>query len=98
MLEDKKYYLLVFTCLTVRAIYIEILPDRDTLSVVMAFIRFTNLYGIPSHLYSDNEKSFVSGGEVLCDVFKDNVFKDKFLKYNIKHFRIPCYSAWVGSI
>ena len=95
--QDKKHYLLVFTCLTIRAIHIEVLPDRDTKSVVLAFVRFTNIYGIPSHLYSDNEKSFIAGGEVLKEVFKDSLFLDKYLKYNIKHIRIPCYSAWVGS-
>ena len=94
---DKKHYLLVFTCLTIRAIYIEVLPDRETKSVVLAFIRFTNLHGIPSHLYSDNEKSFIAGGDVIKHVFKESLFVDKFSKYNIKHITIPCYSAWVGS-
>ena len=95
--RDKKHYLLVFTCLTIRAIYIEVLPDRETKSVVLAFIRFTNLHGIPSHLYSDNEKSFIAGGDVIKHVFKEGLFVDKFSKYNIKHITIPCYSAWVGS-
>ena len=44
---DKKVYLLVFTCLSVRAIHIELLQDMSTKSFILALIRFTNLFGIP---------------------------------------------------
>ena len=47
-------YLLIFTCLNVRAVHIELVPDMNTNPLVLAIIRFTNIYGIPTHIYSDN--------------------------------------------
>ena len=73
--ENVKMYILIFTCLNVRAVHIELVPDMSTQSFVLAFLRFVNLYGIPSFLYSDNARSFVSGGLTLdqalvCDEYK----------------------------
>ena len=92
-----RMYILIFTCLCIRAVHIELVPDMDTKSLVLAIIRFTNLYGIPSHIYSDNAKSFIAGCDIMKEVFKASEFCEKFSKYNIKHIRIPAYSAWVGS-
>ena len=95
--KPKSAYLLVFTCLCIRAVHIELVPDMDTNSLVLAIIRFTNLYGIPSHIYSDNAKSFIAGVDIMKEVFKASEFQEKFSKHNIKHIRIPAYSAWVGA-
>ena len=95
--KPKSAYLLVFTCLCIRAVHIELVPDMDTKSLVLAIIRFTNLYGIPSHIYSDNAKSFIAGVDIMKEVFKASEFQEKFSKHNIKHIRIPAYSAWVGA-
>ena len=93
----KKYYLLIFTCLNVRAIHIELIEDMSTHSLILALIRFCNIFGTPSHIYSDNAKSFVAGVNFLHEVFLSSEFNEKFSKFNIKHIRIPVYSAWVGS-
>ena len=57
-------YILLFTCSNIRAVHIELVPDMSTLQFVIAFTCFTNVYGIPSHLYSDNAESFIAGGEI----------------------------------
>ena len=72
--EVVKMYILLFTCLNVRAVHIELVSDMSTHQFVLAFSRFTNVYGIPSHLYSDNAKSFIAGAEILqkalvCDEY-----------------------------
>ena len=54
--ENSKMYLLIFTCLNVRAVHIELVPDMSAQSFVLAFLRFVNLYGVPSYLYSDNAR------------------------------------------
>ena len=47
-------------------------------SFILALIRFTNLFGIPECIYSDNARSFVSG----CDVVEKHLtfvkFQDRF--------------------
>ena len=56
--KTTKIFTLIFTCLNIRAVHIEIEPDMGMLSFVQALTCFTNIYGIPSHVYSDNAKSF----------------------------------------
>ena len=63
----------------------------------MAFQRFCNLYSIPQYLYSDNAKSFLKGGSILENSLHSDEFKAELDKCNIKHVKIPLYSAWVGS-
>ena len=95
--ENVKMYILIFTCLNVRAIHIELLPDMTTHSFVLAFLRFVNLYGVPAFLYSDNARSFVTGAKVLQQTLVCDEYKSYFQNYDIKHIRIPVYSAWVGA-
>ncbi len=92
-----KVYVLVFTCLNIRAVHFELLTDMSTQSFLMAFQRFCNTYTIPQYLYSDNARSFVKGGSVLENALKSREFEEELEKCNIKHIRIPIYSAWVGS-
>ena len=93
-----KYYILIFTCMVTRAVHLELLNDMTTEAFVMAFIRFSNRYTIPSVVYSDNAKSFISGGNLLHDITVSDLFRSKFEPYNIKFKRIPIYSPWYGSV
>ena len=94
---EKKFYLLIFTCLNVRACHVELIPEMSTDHFVLALVRFCNEYGIPSTIYSDNAKAFISGVHVLEKVMASDVYKERFSIYNIKHIRIPLYSPWVGA-
>lgn len=47
-----KTYILIFTYMNVRAIHVEHVKEMNT--QVLAFIKFYNIYGIPSHIYTDN--------------------------------------------
>ena len=95
--EVVKMYILLFTCLNVRAEHIELVPDMSTHQFVLAFTRFTNVYGIPSHLYSDNAKSFIAGAEILQKALVCDEHKTNFDVFDIRHVKIPLYSVWVGA-
>ena len=84
-------YILIFTSLNVRAVHIELVSDMSTQSFVLAFLRFVNLYGIPSFLYSDNARSFVSGDLTLDQALVCDEYKAHFQNFYIKHIRIPLY-------
>ena len=90
-------YMLIFTCLNIRAVHIELVKDMSTHSFILVLIRFTNIRGIPSHIYSDNARSFIAGCNLIKEVFASSEFNEHFQVYNIKHIRIPLYAAWVGS-
>ena len=90
-------YILIFTCLNTRAVHLDLIPDMSTHSFVSALLRFSNKFGIPSHIYSDNARSFLKGCDVISEVFSCSQFLEHFQTYNIKHVTIPVYSPWVGS-
>ena len=92
-----KMYLLIFTCLNVRAIHLEIVPDMSTDSFLAAFVRFTNRFGFPVTLYSDNAPSFTQAAKFLNKSFSDDHVTEVMSRNNIKHVQIPLYSAWFGS-
>ena len=96
--KEEKYYLLIFTCLCTRAIHIELLPAQSVEQFVLALVRFCNIYGIPDAIYSDNAATFISGANVLKQVFTSDEFKSAFGTHNIKHNTIPLGAPWVGSI
>ena len=93
----KKMYILIYTCLNIRAIHLDLVPDMSASTFLLSFQRFSNLYGICSSLYSDNARSFKKGGDVLHDSLTSSLFTEHLRKNNIKHIPIPLYAAWVGS-
>ncbi|KAG1661544.1 DNA damage-binding protein 1 [Nymphon striatum] len=93
----EKMYLLIYTCLNVRAVYIDLIPKMDTRQFLLSFMRFVNLYGTPTHLYSDNARTFLKGGELIEQMTESDEFKSSFVNSSIKHLTIPLYSPWVGA-
>ena len=57
--STEKRWGFLFTCLTTRAVHLEIGPPLDTSSCVMAIERFIARRGIPSTIWSDNGTNFV---------------------------------------
>ena len=92
-----KMFILIFTCLNIRAVHFELLPDMSAKNFLLAFQRFCNTYTIPQYLYSDNARQFLKGGCVLENSLQSEEFQSELNKCNIKHVKIPLYSAWVGS-
>ena len=94
---DKEYYMLIFTCLNVRACHIELLPDMSAKHFVLALVRFSNQYGIPENIYSDNAANFAAGVPRLSKVFESQIFQENFGTTPIRHLCIPLGAPWVGA-
>jgi len=92
-----KMYILVYTCLNIRAIHIDVLPDLSVNNFLLSFIRFTNRYGRPRAIFSDNASTFLMALGILKKSTTDDAFSDHLIKNNIQHFKIPLYAAWIGS-
>ena len=60
-----KRYGCIFTCLTMRAIHIEVSQDLSTDSFLLVFTRFVSRRGAPTEVYNDNGTNF-RGAE--CEV------------------------------
>ena len=67
-------------------------------SLVLALIRFTNLFGIPECFYSFIAKSFVAGCNLVKKYLTSVKFHDRFGTFEIKHLTIPLYVPWTGSV
>ena len=55
-------FVFIFTCLNIRPVHFELLPDMSTQHFVLAFQRFCNMNTLPQILYSDNAKTFIKKG------------------------------------
>lgn len=65
-----KRYGCLFTCLTVRAIHIEIIHSLDTSSFINALQRFISRRGCPERIRSDNGTNFVSAEKELREAIQ----------------------------
>ena len=70
---------IIFTCLNIRAVHVELVKDMSTHSFIHALVRFTNIYGMPFHIYSDNAKSFIAGCNLIEEIFASSEFSEHFL-------------------
>ena len=92
-----KSYILIFTCFTTRAVHLEVLPNMSISEFILAFIRFTNRFGIPSVVYSDNAKTFLATPNILSEFFLSDEFQSSFRTSRISFKTIPVYAAWFGA-
>ncbi|KFD60962.1 hypothetical protein M514_26860 [Trichuris suis] len=54
-----KRYGVIFTCLTIRAVYLDVARSLSTEDFLLVLRRFISLYGKPESMYSDNGRNFV---------------------------------------
>ena len=65
-----KAYGVVFTCLTTRAIHVELATDVSTDTFLLALRRFMSLYGAPNFVRSDNGGNFIGAANELRAMIK----------------------------
>ena len=83
-----KRWCCLFTCLTTRAVLIEVALSLDTESCLAAVTRFTARRGYPSTIISDNGTSFVGAANEL-KAFKNEWDKDK-IESDLAQKKIVC--------
>ena len=66
-----KRYGCLFTCMSTRAVHIEIVPSLDTESFLMAFWRFSYRRGRPTNCWSDNATYFVTSDKELANAISE---------------------------
>ena len=65
--SEVKRYGCLFTCLTCRAIHLEVAQDLSTSAFINALRRFVSRRGPVLHIYSDNGTNFVGSARLLQD-------------------------------
>ena len=66
--SSEKRWVFLFTCLTTRAIHLEIVSSMDTSACVSGIERFIARRGMPNVIWSDNGTNFVGAEKELLEV------------------------------
>ncbi|XP_028174624.1 uncharacterized protein LOC114363174 [Ostrinia furnacalis] len=97
----EKRYGVLFTCLTVRAVNIEIVPSLSTDSLIMALRRMAARRGWPSHLFSDNGTNLRGAEKELARSIAgldQEALKREGVNNNMTwHFIPPASPHWGGA-
>ncbi|KAJ8706805.1 hypothetical protein PYW07_012883 [Mythimna separata] len=69
----------LFTCLTTRAVHLELVPSLSTSSMIMALRRMAARRGTPRTIFSDNGTNFVGAKKELEEAAQEKGIKWKFI-------------------
>lgn len=98
--QDRKTWVCLFTCMTTRAIHLEVVADNSTIQFLLAFRRFISGRGTPELVLSDNAPTFKLGRKVLVNELKklaeDKVVKDFSTSSGLTWRFITPLSPWKG--
>lgn len=89
----------LFTCLTTRAIHLELVSSLTADSAIMALQRMSNRRGVPSEIFSDNGTNFTEANKELknaIEKFDKYKFREKLTNKKIKWQFIPPHSPHMG--
>lgn len=71
--RHEKRYVALFTCLTCRAVHLEIVHSLSSDSAIMALRRFIARRGVPNTIFSDNGTAFVGANRILKEFHSDSL-------------------------
>ena len=96
----EKRWILVFFCLTTRAVHMEVCERADVESLLLAFSRFTSLRHKPEHVYCDLGTSNVAASKELGNLLRDEAvtLRDRLFDRGVSfHFNLTATPHWGGS-
>ncbi|XP_074029231.1 uncharacterized protein [Leptinotarsa decemlineata] len=99
--RKEKRYGVIFTCLSIRAIHIEIAESLTTDSAILAIRRFISRRGQPSSIWSDNGSNLTSANRELKEIIRnldEDLIKRKMVSQEIDWKFIPLASPHMGGI
>ena len=96
----QKRYLCLFTCMTTRAVHLELAYGLDTDSFMNVFYRMTSSRGLPDEIYSDNGTNFKGADNELkslvAELDKDKIKQsvaNKGVKWNFNPPMAPHFGG-----
>ncbi len=98
---QEKRYGVIFTCLAIRAIHIEVIHSMDTDSFIHALRRFVARRGKPHEIRSDNGTNFVGGNRELkesINQWNENKLHQYFRQQEIRWIHNPPKASHMGGV
>lgn len=87
--NSKKVWVCLFTCMTVRAIRLELVEDMSADEFLLCLHRFIYQQGTPQLMISDNVQQFKCASTTLHKAWRDVVTDEK-----VSYFSTKCYIKW----
>ena len=96
----KKVWVCLFTCMSTRAVHLELVTDMTTDEFLMALRRFIAQRGKPDSILSDNASTFKAASKVLNQVWRD-ILKSEDVQSYVANKRIEWsfiveLAPWMG--
>ena len=95
-----KRWICLFTCLSIRAIHLEVVNDLSADQFLLSFRRFVARRGKPAEVVSDNAKQFKLAKSVLERLWLETVTSDSLQSYvasqGIRWNFIVNFAPWMG--
>ena len=99
---EGKVWVVLFTCLAIRAIHLELAMDLTADQFLQVLRRFISRRGTPKELLSDNAPHFRVADEVLTTAWSSAVNADQVKTYTattgIAWRFIPAHAPWMGGV
>ena len=84
--NSKKVWVCLFTCMTIRAIHLELVDDMSADEFLLSFRRFVARRGTPRWIISDNAQQFKCASTTLSRAWKDVIKDEKVCDFSSKRF------------
>ena len=96
--DKNKIYIVLFSCLVSRAIYLVLVDDRKTETFLRAFRELSARRNEPKLLISDNEGAFQAADKVLTKIANSERMAEEILEKNITWKFLPSRASWMGAV
>jgi len=91
-----KVYVCLFTCVSTRALHLEIVRDMSTSTFLQAFHRFCGHRGVPSVIISDSAKTFQAGSKEIHKIIRSEPVQQYLTNHRISWKFIIEKGPWWG--
>ena len=81
---SKKVWVCLFTCLTMRAIHLELVKDMTAEEFILCLRRFMARRGVPRQMISDNAKQFKVAESTLNKAWSMAVMSDGVSEFSVR--------------
>ncbi|CAL4117874.1 unnamed protein product, partial [Meganyctiphanes norvegica] len=96
--EHHKIWIVLFSCLVTRAVYLTIIPNRNTESFLGALRELSARHTEPKVMISDNEGAFIGANKVLHEISKNPKTRAVIQQQGIQWKFLPSRASWMGGI
>ena len=94
--DSSKYYVCLFTCMSTRAIHLELVESLSVEAFLRAFRRFVGRRGLPAKMLSDNAKTYKSAAKEVRKLLRAPRLFEALALQGVKWQFITERSPWEG--